>query len=350
LSESGPPLPALTHGRVIAAAKTRAIDALLRRVASSTIPALILGETGVGKELIASSLHQLSPRRDGPFVSFNCAALSESLLESELFGYDRGAFTGAVCDRPGLLESAHGGTVFLDEVGEMSLTTQAKLLRAFEAKEVIRVGSVRPRRIDVRFVSATNRNLRDAVREGRFREDFYFRLNGVAVYVPPLRERPEEIEPLARYFLARLGVTWEGGQTPSLSPAAVQALAAHRWPGNVRELRTVMERAVLLCDSGMIGPEHLQLETPSQEMPAVKKTIIPPDTTPAPWVSEQAADEAAERQRIIDALTACAGNQSRAAELLGMPRRTFVKKLSRYQVPRPRDPQSAGSRRRLRLV
>src|SRR5690606_14186600 len=216
----------------------------------------ILGETGAGKEAMAETVHQRSPRRAGPFLLLNCAALSETLLESELFGHEKGAFTGAHSTKAGLLESTAGGTVFLDEIGELSLGTQAKLLRVLEERSVMRVGATKPRRIDVRFVTATNRDLTREVRAGRFRGDLYYRISGLVVRIPPLRERLTEIEPLARHFLTEF-CTQLGQLVPELEPAAIEALLGYHWPGNVRELKNVMERAVLLAGSGPVTREHV---------------------------------------------------------------------------------------------
>jgi transcriptional regulator with PAS, ATPase and Fis domain len=302
---------------------------LAERAAAGTINVLITGETGVGKELLAETVHRLSPRKDGPYVCLNCAALSETLLESELFGHERGAFTGAVQAKPGLLETAAGGTLFLDEVGELPLTTQAKLLRVLETREVARLGSVRPRRIDVRFIAATNRDLEAEVARGSFRRDLFFRLNGITLTIPPLRERVTEIRRLAEMFVRQ--ICRELGRPEPLLPAKIIALLEnYAWPGNIRELKNVMERAVLLCTGPVIDPEHLPVD----------KMVVGVPT--APGISGSGEGllltrvQSDERQRIMDALAACAGNQSRAAKMLGIPRRTFVAKLDTYRVPRPK--------------
>src|SRR5690606_11385745 len=239
--------------RVVDPTRTR-WSPLVAEVAASRASVLILGETGVGKEVLAETVHALSGRT-GPLTRINCAALSESLLESELFGHEKGAFTGAVAPKVGLLEGAEGGTVFLDEVGELPLTIQAKLLRAVERREVLRVGAIRPREIDVRFVAATNRDLPREVDEGRFRRDLYFRLEGVTLVIPPLRERKGMIGRLALDFLRE--AARHDGRTPRLSADALAALEAYPWPGNVRELKAVMERALLLARGGDIGVRHL---------------------------------------------------------------------------------------------
>jgi two-component system response regulator AtoC len=334
-----------------------AIYSLAERAAAGTINVLILGETGVGKEVLAETIHCLSPRRSGPSICLNCAALSEGLLESELFGHEKGSFTGAVAAKAGLLETAGGGTLFLDEVGEMPAATQAKLLRVLETREVTRVGSVRPKRIDVRFIAATNRDLEREVAEGGFRRDLYFRLNGVSIRIPPLRERRTEIRPLAETFLRQICQELRRPE-PRLSAEAVAALERNDWPGNIRELKNVIERAVLLCTGSTIEVEHLP---EAKRRPAaanglgdvvgaagvvggaVAGVVAPWERTAGPRVANETPDLSSaqldDRQRIMDALASCAGNQSRAAKLLGMPRRTFVARLDRYQIPRPKKNQ-----------
>jgi two-component system response regulator AtoC len=293
-------------------------------VARATINVLILGETGVGKEVLAHEVHAQSRRADGPFLSINCATLTESLQESELFGFEKGAFTGAHQGRAGLFESAHGGTVFLDEVGELTPGAQAKLLRVLEQRMVTRLGSTRARPVDVRFVAATNRDLEAESKTGRFRQDLFFRLNGVSLLIPPLRERRDEIEPLAWMFLAAASREVERDDPPELSPAALEILRRHRWPGNVRELRNAIARAVVLCPGEVILPEHLP---PS----LLREVETRRDATPAP-----AATASPERVRILDALERSAGNQTRAARLLGMSRGTLIARLDELGLPRPR--------------
>ena len=286
------------------------------RVARSEISVLLMGETGVGKEVFARKIHELSARGEQPFVALNCGALSEQLLESELFGHEAGSFTGAKQTKLGLLETAQGGTIFLDEVGEIPLSAQVKLLRVLEERRVLRVGGLQPRPIDVRFVSATNRDLRREVATGRFREDLYYRLNGITLSIPPLRERIAEIPRLAAQFIAEAGKR-AGVPPPSLSQGALERLEAHSWPGNIRELRNLIERAVVLCGEGPIEPEHLFAE-PSHELVAGDPNSMD------------------ERTRILHALQQCAGNQTRAAKLLGIARRTLTSKLGKLGLPRPR--------------
>jgi DNA-binding NtrC family response regulator len=274
-------------------------------------------------------------------VSINCAAIPEALLESELFGHERGAFTGAVRDKVGLLEAAAGGTLFLDEIGEMPLPAQAKLLRAIELREVVRVGGVRPRPVDVRFISATNRDLEGLIAQRLFRRDLFFRLNGISVSIPPLRERGAELEALARQFLAEFGASLGRGPL-ALSREALAHLKSHSWPGNVRELRNVIERAVLLSDGREIRPEHLSLVALAAgpvELAASDVELVdegPGSEEPAPPSGLPEELQATERKRILEALEQCAGNQTRAASMLGISRRALIHRLETYGVPRPR--------------
>jgi DNA-binding NtrC family response regulator len=287
------------------------------------------------------AVHRESPRAARPFVGINCAALAASLLESELFGYEKGAFTGAASAKPGLLETADGGTVFLDEVGEMPLDVQAKLLRVLELRQVMRVGGTRPRAFDARFVSATNRDLAVEVERGAFRRDLYYRLAGLTLTVAPLRERASEIAELSRVF-ARRAAAALGAPAPDVSQAALLALERYAWPGNVRELRNVVERAVVINGARTIALEHLPPEvqgiatraTASRDALDARATIAPqPGSIPD---DDARGPDPDERRRILDALESCAGNQTRAAELLGIPRRTFTRRLALYDLPRPR--------------
>jgi two-component system, NtrC family, response regulator AtoC len=249
-------IPDLAPGVVVRDAAMQALHADAARVARANINVLLLGETGVGKEVLARAIHSHSRRAKGPFLGVNCAALAESLLENELFGSEKGAFTGALT-RPGLFEAANGGTLFLDEVGELPLATQAKLLRVLEERVVTRLGATRPRAIDVRILSATNRDLAADSRQGRMRPDLYFRLNGVELLIPPLRSRAADIEALAGSFLLAACRDLERVPPLTLSAAALQVLALHDWPGNVRELRNAIERAAVMCTESTIAPEHL---------------------------------------------------------------------------------------------
>ena len=345
--------------------------ALLDVIAPSPLNVLVLGETGTGKEVFAEAIHNGSARAHAPLLRINCAALSGSLLESELFGHEKGAFTGAAGAKAGLFESAHGGTVFLDEVGELPLDTQAKLLRVIERGEVMRLGSVQPRRVDVRYVAATNRDLQQLIAENRFRSDLFFRLNGFSVTLPPLRKRRKEIVPLARFFLDRAAQ----GRPYSLGPNAEAALEAFPWPGNVRELKNVVERAIVLAGAGgRIEPMHLQLpdaQTGHDSSQQMHEVLGPNDTIPptpyggvphvgwqpppqpmppmqpmgatpglgVPAVSPndlRAQRESWERQQIVSALERTSGNQKEAAVLLGISRRTLINKIEAYGIARPR--------------
>jgi DNA-binding NtrC family response regulator len=328
------------------------VRAFATRAASSNINVLILGESGVGKDVLARLIHQMSPRAGKPFVALNCASLTESLMESELFGHDKSAFTGAVAAKVGLFESANGGTVFLDEIGEMPPAMQAKLLTAIELREVRPVGSVRSRPIDVRFLSATNVDIETAVAKGTFRSDLMYRLNTLTLAVPPLRERRDEIETLVATFVSQ-ACRDASRETVAVSDEAMRCLLEYRWPGNIRELKNVIERAVVLCEENEILPVHLPLEkmrpAPGElvEVPKAGEKLdgkivqlvgrpamnLPPLDDP---------EEQAERQRILDALDACAWSQTRAAELLGISRRTLVTKLDYYNIPRPQKGQAAG--------
>ncbi|MBX3157017.1 MAG: sigma 54-interacting transcriptional regulator [Deltaproteobacteria bacterium] len=312
---------------------------LIRTIARSGASVLIQGETGVGKDVLAHTIHELSGRT-GPLCRINCAALSESLLESELFGHEKGAFTGAVAARAGLLESAEGGSVFLDEVGELPLAIQAKLLRAVEAREVIRLGSTKPIHIDVRFITATNRDLPVEVSAGRFRHDLFFRIDGVSLRIPPLRDRDGAVAKLALKFIAEAAA--RSGKPVRATPALLPALEAYDWPGNVRELRAVIERAVLLASTGELAPHHLafspRAEAPRPPAPAA--TPAPPPAAPAAAedvdLSFLTAEQREDRERVVAALRDCVGNQTRAAKLLGISRTTLVNKLGLYRIPRPR--------------
>jgi len=339
---AGPPRP-LAEGAI------ERMLPFIERVAGGTINVLLCGETGVGKEVLAETIHRLSPRAKMPLLRLNCAALSETLLESELFGYEKGAFTGAQASKQGLLETAHGGTVFLDELGEMPLTVQAKLLRVIEERKVLRIGALKPREIDVRFIAASNRDLEAEAARGQFRADLYFRLNGVTMTLPPLRERIDELERLTALFVAQASRQNHLADEPRISGAAMTLLRGYRWPGNIRELRNVVERAVLLCTSGVIMPEHLPIEKMSRTLPTPGETprapLVAPVAAPRSESDEPAAGappapagegSSEERQRILDALQACAGNQTRAAQLLGISRRTLVTRLGSFNLPRPR--------------
>ncbi len=317
------------HGRVAVVAEpamVRIYD-LLKRLAGADLPVLVNGETGVGKELAARALHGWSARAKGPFIAVNCAALPDTLAESELFGHRKGAFTGAVADKTGYVEAASGGTLFLDEVGELSPVVQAKLLRALDAGEVTRVGDTRPVKVDVRVVAATNRDLQAEIREGRFREDLYYRLCAATVVVPPLRDRPRDIMPLANSLLAEACAT-ANRPAMSLSDAALRTLLRHSFPGNVRELANAIRYAVATADDDTVQPWHLPGTTVADQDGA--------EGEPASGNRQfrPIADEieALEKRRMQEALEAANGIQSHAAELISMPRRTFTTKMRKYKL------------------
>ncbi|MBP2018100.1 DNA-binding NtrC family response regulator [Symbiobacterium terraclitae] len=302
---------------------------LTERVAQGAMPVLIEGESGTGKELIARAVHQWSPRAAGPFIPVNAGALPAQLLESELFGHARGAFTGAVAAKPGLVELAGGGTLFLDEIGEMPLEVQAKLLRFLETHEVRRVGETRIRRVDVRIVAATNRRLADEVRAGRFREDLYYRLNVVALHVPPLRERREDIPLLVEHFLARLGSAKE------MTPEALEALMRQEFRGNVRELYNLVQRGVILSPDRFIAPEDLGLTVPPARQGAPTRRGAGPSAEASPGDGGDAGEEFAsleqvERAHIARALERTGWNRAQAAQLLGVSVRTLYRKIEGY--------------------
>ncbi|MEO8604211.1 MAG: sigma-54 dependent transcriptional regulator [bacterium] len=300
---------------------SRALLDLVRRVAPSRATVCIQGESGTGKELVARLLHFWSERVGQPLVAVNCKAFAEGVLESELFGHEKGAFTGAAAARAGCFERASGGTLFLDEIGEIGADFQAKLLRVLQEGEVQRVGGAAPRPVDVRVVCATNRTLRDEVAGGRFREDLFFRLNVIPIQLSPLRERREDVLPLARRFLARGAA--EAGRSLSFGPEAEAALAAHAWPGNVRELENAVERAVVLARGAVITPEDLLLETAAPH----------PAASPAgaDGTLQDCLDYAAET-RIRTALAAARGNRLDAARTLGIERTTLYRMMKRLGI------------------
>ncbi len=326
--------------------------ALADLVAPTPVTVLLLGETGVGKTAAAERLHAHS-RRTGPLVKLNCAAVPEALLEGELFGYERGAFTGAQVAKAGLIEAAHDGTLLLDEIGDMPLATQAKLLHVVEEGEVMRLGALKPRTIDVRFIAATHRDLPKMVEAGTFRADLYYRVNGIAITIPPLRERQEELTALAAHFLSLTCVKLKR-VPPVLSEAATAALLAYPWPGNLRELRNVMDRVALLARDTEVPVEVLGLPAPAGggASTAANAGVTVPvafsvdarrasptaATVPPAAPSGNLRDEldSYEREKIIRALEEAGGSQAQAAELCGLPLRTFVKRLTHHGLTKAR--------------
>jgi DNA-binding NtrC family response regulator len=310
----------------------RKVFASLQRAATTDATVLLEGESGTGKELFARSLHALSPRADAPFVAINCAAIPENLLETELFGYEKGAFTGAAGRKPGKFEMAHRGTLFLDEIGDLPMSLQAKILRALEEKKFERVGGTALLSVDVRLVAATNKGLRAAVAARRFREDLYFRLSVFPITIPPLRDRPGDIPVLARYFVERFCRDLK--KKPFvLSPGALEQLQTYRWPGNVRELQNCIERAVILADGETLLARHLNLSFAEP---------LTDENAPSPWthfdlsgtladVSRRASAEA-EKIKIEEALKEAGGNKGRAAELLQIGFKSLLAKLREHAI------------------
>ncbi len=309
----------------------RKVFASLQRAAATDTTVLLEGESGTGKELFARSLHALSPRAEAPFVAINCAAIPETLLETELFGHEKGAFTGAVARKPGKFEMAHRGTLFLDEIGDLPLSLQAKILRALEEKRFERVGGTASLQVDVRLVAATNRGLRAAVAARRFREDLFFRLSVFPITVPPLRERKGDIPVLARYFVERFCRDLKK-KPLALSPQALDELLAYRWPGNVRELQNCIERAVILADGDAIQPRHLNLSFVEEPGPA-----DPRGHSADPDLSGTLADVTrrvvAEVEKLkIEQVLKEVDNKGRAAEVLGVSYKTLLAKLKEHRI------------------
>lgn len=338
-ADSGPPLPQL----IGSGPAMQQVYRLVRRVARSNASVLLLGETGTGKELVAKAIHRLSPRSSGPFIRVNCGALHENLLESELFGHVRGAFTGAVTNRTGRFEAAHTGTVFLDEINSTTPKLQVKLLRVLQEHEFERVGDTQTIRVDTRVIAASNRDLAEEVAAGRFREDLYYRLNVVTICLPPLRERREDIPALVGHFL-RVYNEANNCHVPHVEPAAMEALCAYDWPGNVRELQNYIERAVVLAAGDELSCELL----PDVVLGRKGRTFAPArprdlDALAAELVSEgiaaagphcdnlhAAVVNRVERELLAQVLAECNGVQTRAAARLGINRNTLHKKLKEY--------------------
>lgn len=300
---------------------------LIKQVANTNSNVIIYGKSGTGKELVAKAIHYNSPRKDKPFVAVNCSAIPESLLESELFGHEKGAFTGAVSSRKGLFEEANGGTIFLDEVGDMSLAMQAKLLRVIEDKEIRAVGSDKPRKIDVRIIAATHKDLEKAVKEGTFREDLFYRLNVIPIYLPELRERVEDIPLLVEYFLKKYGEE-AGRPNIKISREALACMMKYSWPGNVRELENLIERLVVLSPGDEITvydlPEHIRV--------CKAETLVEELT-----LGERITLEELEKRYILKVLRETGWHKSNAAKILGIDRRTLYRKIEEYKLEEPED-------------
>ncbi|MGB8985036.1 MAG: sigma 54-interacting transcriptional regulator [Candidatus Sulfotelmatobacter sp.] len=302
--------------------KMKEISGLISKVAPTPTTVLIRGESGTGKELVARAIHRNSTRSQHPLVTLNCTALSPALLESELFGYKRGAFTGAYNDSKGLFEKAEGGTMFLDEIGDMSLEIQAKFLRTLQTGEIRAVGDMRTRKVSVRIVAATNRNLETAIRDGLFREDLLYRINTFSITLPPLRERIEDISFLAEYFLLRARAK-VNKKVESIAPQALALLKGYSWPGNLRELENIIERAVVLTSSSVVEAEHLPLHVQDVVSFQSQMGFMP---------SKASAIEKFEREALSTYLVKAGGNISKAAALAKVPRRTFHRLLRKHKI------------------
>ena len=318
------------HGLVGGSEPMRRVLEQVRKVAATDATVLVLGESGTGKELVARAIHDGSPRRERPFVSVSCAAIPEGLLESELFGHEKGAFTGAVRRKLGRFELAHEGTLFLDEVGELPPSVQVKLLRVLQERRFERVGGEETVEVDVRLVSATNRDLAAMAQEGRFREDLYYRLDVVSIRLPPLRERPGDVEELARHFLARAAPRL-GRAVTGFTPEALEALRRHRWPGNVRELENVIEQALVFAEGELVTPAEL----PDALRRAPPPQLSPPLAAPAGDRSLTEVLEDLERQLILAAYEKAKGVKAETARLLGIKPSALYYKLEKYGIVKP---------------
>ncbi|WP_375756628.1 sigma-54-dependent transcriptional regulator [Corallococcus exercitus] len=335
LQASHPPEPARGEGKALDSllmGSSRAmteVKALLVKAAQGTATVLLRGESGTGKELAARALHEGSPRRAGPFVKLHCAALPDTLLESELFGYEKGAFTGAATRKPGRVELAHGGTLFLDEIGDVSPAVQVKLLRVLQEREFERLGGTQTVKVDVRFVAATHQSLEDGVRRGTFREDLFYRLNVVPLWLPTLRERPEDIALLARHFLDVHAKT--NGRPPfTLSEDGLRALQAQPWPGNVRQLQNFLERLVVLSDGPVLSGADVARELSRQPGLAPPPVAAPLPPSPSDSVTLESRRKDVEKAALVDALKRAGDNRTLAARLLGVSRRTLYNKLEEH--------------------
>ncbi|MGH9450823.1 MAG: sigma-54-dependent transcriptional regulator [Terriglobia bacterium] len=311
---------------------TKAMLRMVLKVAGTSHTVLILGESGTGKELVAREIHELSPRSKYPFLAVNCAALTETLLESELFGHEKGAFTDAHQQKKGLFERASRSTLFLDEIGDTSLSMQAKILRALQEREIMRVGGAETVKVDVRIIAATNRNLEQMLKEGKFREDLYYRLKVIPIVCPPLRQRHEDIEVLAGHFLRKARLD---GKPKSISRAALSALEAYNWPGNIRQLEWAIERAALLGEGNQIMPDDLPPEI-REGNPVLFQNAVPSQggaDAVEPVIAEGSWEEH-EKVKILEALQRTNGNITRAAQLLGMTFRTLQYRLEKFGIKR----------------
>jgi two-component system response regulator AtoC len=343
---AAPAAPGNGAGQVTVSAAMERVWALVRRVADADVPVLLAGESGVGKDVVARRIHAASRRAGKPFVKVNCAALPGELLESELFGHERGAFTGAHADKPGRFEEAHEGTLFLDEIGEMDPRLQAKLLQVLQDEEFYRVGGTRSRRVDARVVVATNRDLRKEIAAGRFREDLYYRLDVVSIRVPPLRERKEDIVPLVHHFVEKYLRRYEGG-LDRVPDELMERFHAHDWPGNVRELENLVRRLVVLKDPSTVmadlsapqcpgGPASVDLETSDEVRSSPPSRYAPlPEDAPLKQVGKRAT-QIAEREAILHALTRTGWNKRKAASRLRISYKAVLYKIKDCEIVDPR--------------
>jgi DNA-binding NtrC family response regulator len=330
-AEAPPSARVNAQGQVVQSPALRDVWDLARRAAATTASVLVRGESGVGKEGIARAIHDLGPRRDKPFVKLHCAAFPETLLESELFGYEKGAFTGASNRKPGRVELAQGGTLFLDEIGEIAPAVQVKLLRLLQDREIERLGSTHSIHVDVRIVSATHRPLERMIREGTFREDLFYRLAVVPIVVPPLRERPEDIPALIDHFVGRF-TTEHGRHGLRLDPAVKRALIAERWPGNVRELMNFLERLIVLAPNDTLTAADIERELGRSRLPSSSSATDgaeTPESTRGPVVRPR---RVVSRDDLVEALARAGNNRALAARLLGISRRTLYNKLAEHGI------------------
>jgi DNA-binding NtrC family response regulator len=304
--------------------KMQAVLALVERVAPTNSTVLIGGESGVGKDLVARAIHEHSQRASGPFIKINSTAIPETLLESELFGYEKGAFSGATTSKPGKFELADKGTLFLDEIGDVPSAIQVKLLRVLQDREFERLGGTKTHKVDVRLVAATNRDLRAALEEGTFREDLYYRLNVVAIDIPPLRDHKEDVPALANFFLER-NARESAKPVTAITPDAMKRLMEYHWPGNVRELQNIIERGVTLSAGATLGAADIYLDDPAARTPSSTPHVLPPGMTLEQW----------EDETIREALRRAGGNKSQAARTLGLSRNALRYRLSKLGVPDP---------------
>jgi len=311
------------HGLIGQSPEMKRIFSVIKKAAQSDAPVIISGESGTGKELVAQAIHNLGPRSQAPFVQFNCAALNESLCESELFGHAKGAFTGAHRHRMGRFEAAHGGDIFLDEIGDVSAAIQVKLLRVLEAKQVERVGDNTPIDVDVRIITATNQNLQELIYSKNFREDLFFRINVIPIHLPPLRQRTEDIPLLARTFIERLSKK-TGKHITGVTSKAMAGLIRYRWPGNVRELKSALDYAFIITEQGLIDTDHLPPNIMAGESTTAQTQAID--------LSGGISVDSAEKQALVEALQQTGGNQTKAAKLLGINRVTVWNRMKKYGI------------------